>query len=203
MKQIAIGLVSFIIIVLFVSICININGRYIREQDVVNNLTEAIESSARSVWLNDTGEITTDEELADYFVESLICQIESEDKITINVIEADVEKGILAVDMTQTFSYSDGSEGNVYYQKVIILDQIIIGKLPQYEVVFYLSEEDKNLGEIYKKYILEEGMDFKTPMIPDDSIEQEFIGWLSVDGEVSETIEGDVEESTYFIAQFG
>lgn len=204
MKQIAMGVVSFIIVVLFISICLNINGRYIREQDVINNLTEAIESSARSVWINEMSSITTNEELAEYFVESLVYQIESKDSITINVVEADVEKGLLAVDMVQTFAYSDGTEGNVYYQKVIILDQIVIEELPQYEITFYLSEEDKDTGMIYKSYVLEEGIELKTPTIPVDATEGKdtFIGWLSTEGEVNTTLVGIVDHSTYYIAQF-
>ncbi len=125
MKQIIIGCIALCMIVVFVGIFNNIVSRQTRSEEVRENLTEAIHSSASSVLMFQHETEVDNTGFKTEFIQNLIMQLESESTLIVHVVMADVEKGILAVDITQKFRYGDQSEGSVRCQKTIILDNIV------------------------------------------------------------------------------
>ena len=183
MKQIAIGMISIIVIILFVGIYLNLMHRQSRKEEVTNNLAEAIEISAEQAWLDREKLVKNDKEFVSDFIQTLVMQMESESSVDIRIVEVDLEKGILAVDVKETFQYTNGKEGTVDYQKTILLEREIKKEIEMCSVIFYCGNEDKD-EEIFKIYEVEKNGSIVKPQQVIDYTDEKrkFNGWIDENG---------------------
>lgn len=74
----------------------------------------------------DEGKPASEEEWKMMFLQSLVSQIESESELTVNILEMDMEKGILSVEAILTFKHPIGTDGAVSAQRTIVLEEYSI-----------------------------------------------------------------------------
>ena len=67
-----------------------------------------------------------EEEWIIMFLQSLTIQIDSTSELTVKILEADMEKGILSVEATLVFGYIFGKTGSVTCYRTIILENYLV-----------------------------------------------------------------------------
>lgn len=162
MKKIISGSVFVFIGVLFLMILLTYAGRSSRKTETDTALAEAIDTTLASIFTNRTYTTTadTDEFIAD-FLEALLLQVESDSDVKISVLEADPEKGILSVEVTETYRHPNGNTGTVSAVRTVIFDREEEKKTECHQVEFYVAD-----GELYKSYTLPDAATCAYPADP-------------------------------------
>ena len=174
MKKIMIGVCAFLLFIVVVLIGMTIHGRTSRQTELENAMTSSMEKTMQMLSTTDDVKPTTDDEMIAYFMEALTVQIESSSTLTVNVLEADVNKGILSAEGILTYKHPIGTTGHVSCKKTIILEQYQTGQDRDTYTVQFLAN-----GEIYKIYTLSEGSAFINPGIPTGTNGKTFSAWKS------------------------
>ena len=161
MKKAVIAIFGFLFLIVTALIGFTIQGRTARETELENALTSSMEKTMHMLSEQEKYAPATDEEMAAIFMETLAVQVESASKLTVNILEADAEKGILSVEGILTYKHPIGTEGHVSCQKTIILEQYRTGADQDKVTIQFLSE-----GEVFKIYTLSKGSAYINPGIP-------------------------------------
>lgn len=120
-KKALISVFSILIIVLFFLISFTLHGRNVRQTELDNALTVSIKQ-AMDVLQADKGKPASEDEWKMIFLQSLASQIESESELMVNILEIDMEKGILSVEAVLKYTHPIGTEGSVSAQRTAILE---------------------------------------------------------------------------------
>ncbi len=123
MKQIVFGMVSALTLVLFVAVIVTIHGRAVRQGEVSQSLGEAMQMTMQKLTTEKRYEFKDRDEFVADFLEALIMQINSESDLVVNILKADEEKGLLSVEVTETYKHANGQEGCVSARRCVILDR--------------------------------------------------------------------------------
>ena len=112
MKKIMMMLLCVIMLLIMIMTVYTLDGRSIRLTELNNALNLSMESAMSQLTLAE-GKPQTEDEWVSMFIESLVVQIDSASDLTVNILEADMEKGILSVEAILTFKHPIGTEGTV------------------------------------------------------------------------------------------
>lgn len=108
----------FVIIILLTSY-----GRSARITEVENGLTEAMESSLKNVMEQKAYKINNSDEFIADFLETLLMQLQSESDVTVHILKQDMKKGLLSVEVIETYAHPNGETGTVSVCRTVILDR--------------------------------------------------------------------------------
>lgn len=123
MKTIVKGFCMLVIILFFILMMLGIFNKTSRQYEIDTSLNSAIMQTMNV--LNDQRYIiSSNEELISELHRNLLLQINSDCDLDIYIYEVDYLKGILDVEVTATFNYSDNREGAVTSRKTVIIDKI-------------------------------------------------------------------------------
>ena len=123
MKQMVFGLIAVTMVVLFLTIIITVHGRTLRSSEVSQSLSEAMQTTMNHLLSQNSYSISdTDEFIAD-FLEAFLIQVNSDSDITVHILEADVQKGLLSVEVVETYTHPNGEKGQVSACRTILLDK--------------------------------------------------------------------------------
>lgn len=123
MKQMVFGLIAVTMVVLFLTIIITVHGRTLRSSEVSQSLSEAMQTTMNHLLSQNSYSISdTDEFIAD-FLEAFLMQVNSDSDITVHILEADVQKGLLSVEVVETYTHPNGEKGQVSACRTILLDK--------------------------------------------------------------------------------
>ena len=123
MKNIVTIISCALIGVITLAIVMSVSGRMNRSMEVKSNLSSAVEETVENLAGKKYAVSDMEEDLAD-FSESLMDFIDTDSDITVQVAAADMEKGILAVKVTETFMHPNGRTGEVFYERVVIFNKL-------------------------------------------------------------------------------
>lgn len=123
MKNIVTIISCALIGVITLAIVMSVSGRMNRSMEVKSNLSSAVEETVENLAGKKYAVSDMEEYLAD-FSESLMDFIDTDSDITVQVAAADMEKGILAVKVTETFMHPNGRTGEVFYERVVIFNKL-------------------------------------------------------------------------------
>lgn len=201
MKNILIGLTTFVIALLTVAGLLAMHTRGMAKTELEDALSNAVEQSLENAMSGEAYDVDdTDEFVAD-IMESILLQIDSDADITIHVLNADLEKGILSVEATEEFEYIGGKKGTVSAKKTAVLDSVTTTEEETYyKICFYVESEDGTENELYKSYSLMKGDFIPEPKTPELDYAT-FSGWLDADGNEVSITEQTVESDTDFYAK--
>lgn len=124
--------IGALIFILTVETVQSIESRSVREEELRQSVTSAVYTALeltvtdREFIENDGMPSTKDklnQKMIQCFFEALKALKKSDSKIKVNIIAADFEKGILAVDSSSEFTYSNGKTGRITYKKTGILSE--------------------------------------------------------------------------------
>lgn len=178
MKTAIVSCVLAFLIIISSLILLTIYEQNTRQNELEDSLSVAIEQSLENLKTKQNYSIAnTDEFIAD-FVQNLIVAIESDSDIKIEILNVDFEKGLLDVNVVETFVQPNGSKNTVSCRKTVILEEYM-GMSAQYFMVKFLTPQEVPGGEFieFKTYSISSG---SLMIIPSTSPLQEgysFVGW--------------------------
>lgn len=151
MKKAIWGSVLVIIGIISIVIILTLTGRNTRETEADNALAEAIDTSLSNVFKNHSYASDESDKFVADFLEALLIQTGSKSEISVSILDADLDTGILSVEIKETYKHPNGNTGTVSDVRTVVLDQKSEKEIKTYEVVFCTADD-----EIYKKYTLRE-----------------------------------------------
>lgn len=209
MRKIIIGVTMTCFIVIGIVILMTLDGRNIRESEVYDSLTTAVESSMQTLMIDNTYTIqNTDEFVAD-FLEALMTQIESDSDISVNVIDVDVNKGLLSVEVVEEYTHPNRSKGSVSCVKTVILEKDAKkdnNTKSFFSITYYVRENKDTEAVVYKQYTVEKNSKIIIPTEPSMN-GKTFLYWMERNGEKysflnadgsKKNVSGDIELTAVF-----
>lgn len=110
---------SIVSLAIILTLC-NVNLRQ-------NELNHAVEHALKTTMENQFDETTyaadSKEELVADFLEALLVQINSDSRIKVEVLDVDVQRGLLLVEVKEIFRHPIGTEGQVVIKRTVIMEQ--------------------------------------------------------------------------------
>ena len=164
-------------IIISMSIIFTVDGRRISNEETVDSLSSAIESSMQTLTDNKY-KITDNEEFIADFTQALLLQIESDSTVTFHVLDVDCEKGLLSIEVVEQYTHPNGKLGTVACVKTVIFEQDIESSLTdanrQVKITYLIPGNGTNT--IYKDFSVQIGSEIIIPQNP--TIEgKTFIQW--------------------------
>ncbi len=123
MKNVVIGICSFVLTGILVLTLYTLHGCSIRQEELDDALACGLKTAMEQV--KQGGDIApeSDEELKALFLQCFLQQIDSNSQVTVHILEADHEKGLLSVEAVLTYRHPVGTEGRVTATGTVILEQ--------------------------------------------------------------------------------
>lgn len=186
MKHAVYGVALGFILILFVFIGATVQGRAVRGDEAEVSLGEAIESTAAALFSGDeTYSIYDNEKFVADFLRELSLQLGSDSVLTVDVLKADYDLGMLSIKVTEEYTHPNGEEGIVEAYKTVIYDNKSIEDAKIAYVWFYRTREEmEGGGEPYKTCQALSGDTVFAPEGPKHPLDKHmrFLKWLSKDG---------------------
>lgn len=190
MKNVVMLIISIILGAITLVILMSVYGRVNRSAEL-QVLSSVVEKTVENMTVSKTYDIRNAEEYVADFTENLSVQFDTDSTITVDVMRADKEKGLLSVSVMQTFRHPNGKTGTVHCDRTVILNKTEEPVTPTYTVQFFTGDT------YYKSYTVYEGDIISAPAGPEMS-GAVFIGWKDENdylADFSQPIEQDV---TYY-----
>ncbi|MCI8858300.1 MAG: InlB B-repeat-containing protein [Lachnospiraceae bacterium] len=194
MKYSIYGVVLMVLAVLAIASGMVVSGKDIRENEMDKALNTAVEQTMEQLNKEGGYEIRDAQELIADFHQSLLLHISSDSDLEVKILTADTEKGVLDVEVRQTYQTLRGTKKEAVCRKTVLLEQY--SDKQEYCVVEFLVN-----GTIYDKYTIYPGGSLSLP--PEPKAEGHvFRGWKRM-GSQGLALDGMcVEESMSFQAEF-
>lgn len=176
MKKIAFGTACGMAALFVFVMMLTVYGRNVRQQEADTALSQAVDSTLSSVMSGKNYEIEDNESFVADFLKALLIQMNSDSDISIVILEADYEYGILSVEVTEKFTHPNGRPGSVSEVRTVIFDKEAEEKKEVQTIAFYSAE-----NELYKEYGLTKDSVCPVP-VPPVKEGSSFCGWRFVSG---------------------
>ena len=121
MKNMLIAFYAAVIALVIILIGFTIHGRSVRQVELDNALKSSMED-AMTTLMYEEGRPQTEDEWKAAFLQSLAIQINSASDLKVVFLEADMEKGILSVEATLTWTHPVGTQGSVSSTRTVFLE---------------------------------------------------------------------------------
>lgn len=161
MKKAAFGTACGLIAFFVFAVMLTVYGRQIRQEEVDSALSQAIDTTLSGVMRETNYTIRDNEAFVVDFLKALLVQTNSDSKLTVSVLDADYKRGILSVEITETFRHPNGKEGTVSEMRTVIFDRNHESDQTFQNVRFYVSDR------LYKEYKLLKGSACPIPIPPE------------------------------------
>jgi hypothetical protein len=169
MRNIVIGFVFAAMILLSVNIVSTMNSRSTRSQELSDALDTALEGTLSTLSKGTYDINNTDEYIAD-LVSNIAGQIQSDSEFTVNILDADIEKGIMTVQVKEEYKHINGKTGAVTASKTVLLEEQQTTEDAEITdtvtINFYLPD-----NTLYKSYKVKKGTEISEPVAPSENIE--------------------------------
>ena len=169
MRNIVIGFVFAAMILLSVNIVSTMNSRSTRSQELSDALDTALEGTLSTLSKGTYDISDTDEYIAD-LVSNIAGQIQSDSELTVNILDADIEKGIMTVQVKEEYKHINSKTGAVTASKTVLLEEQQTTEDAEITdtvtINFYLPD-----NTLYKSYKVKKGTEISEPVAPSENIE--------------------------------
>lgn len=150
--------------ILLLLILLTLTGRMNRSVEIKSNLSSIAEETVEDMGSGKYGSIQMAEAEV---VRELAERVDGMAEITVEMEKTDVEQGLLAMKVTETWKHPNGKTGTVQDSRVVILNQLEVPEIKEVTVKFYLSKDSMENGEkCYKCCYLYEGDRVSPPAAP-------------------------------------
>ena len=150
MKHTIFGISLAVIATLVIVVVLGISEQNVRKNEMETSLNMAVEQSLEQLKIDKVYEIGTYQELIADFNQSLLMQMESDADLQVDILAADIEKGVLDVKITAYYQNILGQEKKAVCRKSVILEEYSEPR-PYYTVTFFVD------GDIYDRYSICKG----------------------------------------------
>lgn len=190
MKNIILYCIMGIMLVLVIFCGITVNSRSAREDEISQGLEEAMDATIHALFEEKSYQVTDKTEFVSDLIQGLMLNIDSNGAITVNVLKADEEKGLLSVEVLETYKHMNGKTGTVSCQRTVFFDTKEAEEEQTYHVYLYLTKadmeaEDGSHSNCYKMYEVERNSVLSAPAEPTlDG--KSFTAWRTKDGRIED-----------------
>lgn len=175
MKNIIIGTLSTILLILIMLFIFTVYGRNVREQEINDGLNNAMQIAVEGLMEDREYLPNNNEEFISDFTQAFLMHVNSASTITIEVLDVDYTIGLLSVRVTSDYMHLTGTPGKVSLEKTIILEQYTNeNAIMTYKISYFID------GIPYKEYELDKGSKHVVPANPTGS--GTFKGWKAIEG---------------------
>ena len=122
MRNMLIAFIAALIAVVIILTGFTIHGRSIRRVELDNALKSSMEDAMSSL-MYEEGRPQTEDEWIEAFLYSLEVQINSDSDLTVDILEANMEQGILSVEAILSWSHPVGTKGCVSRVMTVIMEE--------------------------------------------------------------------------------
>lgn len=161
MKQMVLGFIGLLISVYVISICLNIFSIQIHKNQLEHTVSRAVQNGLEEFYH------TEKKEEAEQQIINEIFSISKNDEIMIEIVELDLDKGVLQVKATEKLKLITGGEKQLVCIKTAIMERQIV-EYPRVTVTFLVD------GMLYKQVEVQQGEKCPMPRPPYES----FLGWI-------------------------
>lgn len=166
MRNTVMILMSAILGIITAAIVMTIGGRMNHSVELQSNLSSVMEKTLEKMQTMQENAVNEEEMLA-ACVENLAVSLDTDAEVTVEVMEADMEKGILAVRVKEKFEHPNGKNGGAQWERIVIRNQVEEPETAQYKVRFYRSKAEMAADTVcYKAYTVQEGERIFAPANP-------------------------------------
>lgn len=199
MKNIIFGGAGMTVIVLVSVILLSVAGRGIRSHELNIAVARAVKNTVETGYeraQTEGNSASLKEEMTAYLGQEIINAVQSEAAVQIEVLEMELEKGIVSARVTEGFLYPNGKQSEVSVTKTAIADREGESEARNYTVKYYVD------GSLYKEYSICGGDPLIVPADPSEEGKR-FAGWIvqeggAVEADAGRTVEGDYEFRAVF-----
>lgn len=169
MKHMIYGITLLAMAVMVVAGVMIVSGKDVRENEADKALNTAVEQTLEQLQKYGSYEIGNAQELIADFQQSLLMHISSDADIEVKILAADEEKGVLDVQVTETYKTVNAKERQAVCRKTVILEEYTDRRE-------YCMLEFRMDGGVYDKYSLYQGSAIVLPEEPSKAGRM-FRGW--------------------------
>lgn len=178
MKTVIISCVLVFLLIITSLILFTVYGQNTRQNELEDSLSIAVEQSLENLKINKSYSVNNTEEFIADFLENLLISIESDSDIKVEILSVDVEKGLLDVNVIETFSQPNGSTKSISCRKTVILEEYSQAAPNYYFVRFMTTNEGNDVDFVdYKVYSICEDSLLIVPSTKPTKKNHEFVGW--------------------------
>ena len=178
--------------VITLMIIMTIYGRINRSMELKSNLSSAIEETLENSMSCQDYEIRNEKEFVADFVEMLVYMMDAQSEIRIDILQCNMEKGILSSAGTLFFKHPNGETGIIETERTVIYNKEKEAvPLVNCKIEFYIGEKCYKCFEVCKDSII---LPPKQPEIED----KEFVRWVDAEGTGVDFSKPIVEDVIYY-----
>lgn len=198
MKNVVMIAISGMIGALILGILLSVSGKMSRAVELQSNLSTAVETTVANMAVQEKMMMNSQKEYIAEFVKQLSVVLDTESDITVEVLKADVEKGVLAIRVIENYQYPNGRRGSVASDKTVILNRLCEAKKELCTVRFYLDKPQTEQEETcYESYTIEKGDGISAPANP--CVEgKQFAGWKDINDYIADFSLPVVQNLSYY-----
>ena len=116
MKHTVYGIALAVAAMLVVTITLAVSGKHVRKNEMETSLNTAVEQALEQ-FQSERGNSESPQDLIARFNQLLLMQMESDSELQVEILNADVEKGVLDVRITETYRNILGKEEKAVCRK--------------------------------------------------------------------------------------
>lgn len=122
MRNMLIAFIAALCALVIILTGFTIHGRSSRQIELDNALKSSMED-AMTILMYEEGRPENEDEWKAAFLQSLAIQINSASNLSVTILEADMDRGILSVEATLTWIHPIGTPGSVSSVMTVILEE--------------------------------------------------------------------------------
>lgn len=190
-----IGLAAMAVLIFFAGMALQAKTNVSTENE--NALSNAIMDTVSAMFENENYSADDNEQFVADFIQGLSQKIESKADLTVNVLKADSDAGLLSIEVIETYEQPNGQKKSISCIRTVIFDrkEVVEQELSTYNVKYYTTKDAYlNGDESYKEYNLLEGDEIVKPKNPEaekgTSLEgKNFKKWYSAESDAEAKFE--------------
>ncbi|MBQ1597580.1 MAG: hypothetical protein IIT72_00130 [Lachnospiraceae bacterium] len=193
MKHAIFALVSGGMILMVVLAIMTVHGRDLRQGELEEALSLSAKQALEGAVISGDTKVHDKDALSASFMQLFLNRIKGEEdpglKVQVDILQADVKKGMLCVHAKEWYTHPDGRKGSCEATATYIVERESRKKSCQvsYYIPWDIARElglDYVKGEntLYRRFAVSEGKKIKDPGVPPDVGKMHFTGWEAVDG---------------------
>lgn len=124
MKNVVLILNGMVLLLLSLIMLMAIYGKMNHSMELQSNLSSVMEEQINEMMLNEEYSITNTQEFLEDFIGNLVVALDGKYDLTVEILQADIEKGILSVRVTAEFFYLNGERGTTVCERTVIFEQL-------------------------------------------------------------------------------
>lgn len=178
MKNMITMMIGIIIGAITILIILTVTGRMNYAAELESQLPMVVEDTLCNAKIKQSYHMAENREFTADVTEQLAKELDAQTGIVMRIMGADMEKGLISMDVDREFIHPVGKKGTVKCSRTAVWNKLENTVEQKYYVQFY---KDADISDCYKRYCVMEGDTVSAPAVPSER-DREFVGWQDDNG---------------------